>query len=192
MKPEGARLHKADYVVEGMPFKMAVALVRNYHYAQGAANTAIYRHGLFHRDNAMEPLGCALWMPPAIGTRDSLSEDGTKQVLTLSRLVIVPDMPTNAASFLLASSINLIRKDRRFDILVTYADEGQGHTGAIYRATNWEYVGVNTGGPIWLDSEGRMVANKTTGNGRTKAQMESLGYTNTGKTRKHKFVMRLS
>lgn len=100
-------------------------------------------------------------------------------------------MPTNSASFLLSRSIDLIRRDGRWKTLLTYADEGEGHTGAIYRATNWEYVGAMRGHPAWVDSSGRRVAIKATVN-RTYAEMESLGLEKLPATRKHKFVMRLA
>lgn len=188
---EVTHIRKADYLVEGIPFKMASSLVREYHYAQGSANTAIYRHGLFHKEDPMVCLGAAMWMTPTRRAAESVSEDW-KRVLTLSRLVVVPDMPTNSASFFLARSIAIIRRDGRFDTLVTYADEGRGHTGAIYRATNWTYVGINAGDPVFIHPEtGRQFGRKTTGRSRTTAEMYELGYEKSGITRKHKFVMHL-
>jgi hypothetical protein len=62
-------------------------------------------------------------------------------VLCLSRLAILPDVPANACSFLLARSRRLI-DDKAWPCLVTYADEWRGHTGAIYRADNWQYEGL--------------------------------------------------
>lgn len=188
---EATHLRKADYVVEGIPFPMASSLVREYHYAHGSANTAVYRHGLFHKDNPMVCLGAALWMPPTRRAAESVDANW-QRVLTLSRLVIIPGMPTNSASFFLSRSIGIIRKDGRYDTLVTYADEGRGHTGAIYRATNWTYVGINGGDPVFIHPEtGRQFGRKTTGRSRTTGEMYALGYEKAGVTRKHKFVMRL-
>jgi hypothetical protein len=105
-------------------------------------------------------------------------------------LVVLPEVPANACSFLMGRSIKLIEQDGRFVSLVTYADESEGHTGAIYRATNWEYVGKTAAIPKWVDANGRQVAVKAT-KSRTKAEMEALGYVIKGRYRKHKFVLHL-
>jgi len=191
MKPEGPVLRRSEWFVDSIPLGMAGELIAAFHYAKASANTAVFRHGLFHVDNPIACLGAALWMPPTKPAAVSV-DDEWRRVLALSRLVVMPDVPTNAASFLMARSINLIRRDGRYRTLVTYADEGQGHTGAIYRATNWDDVGYGpTSHPGWIDGDGRRVAVKAKVN-RTYAEMEALGYTRTPATRKRKFVMRLA
>lgn len=181
-------LHGGDYEVRPVDIFTARRLVEEHHYARGASNTAVYLHGLY-RQSEDECLGVAWWLPPTKPAALSVSPDW-RGVLALSRLVIVPDMPTNAASFLLGRSVRMVRRDGRFHALVTYADEGQGHTGGIYRATNWEYVGAMKGHPSWHDTDGRRVAVKATRN-RTYAEMEALGYARGPRTPKHKFIMRL-
>jgi len=183
-------LRKAEFTVETVPLAMGRSLVAAHHYAGGSSNTAVYRHGLFRLGEPLECLGVALWLPPTQPAAASVSTDW-RGVLSLTRLVIVPDMPTNSASYLLGRSIALIRGEGRFHTLVTYADEGQGHTGAIYRATNWDYIGAMKGSPVWLDDFGRQVSTKATVN-RTYEQMLALGYVRHPATRKHKFVMRLT
>jgi len=91
----------------------------------------------------------------------------------------------------MASSIKLIKQDGRFVSLVTYADVRMGHTGAIYKATNWNYVGEMKGSPAWIDpSMGKQVARKSTIS-RTNKEMLDLGYECIGVFGKHKFVMHL-
>ena len=111
-------------------------------------------------------------------------------MLSLTRMVILPEVPPNAASFLLARSVDLIKKDGRFVSLVTYADESQGHKGGVYKASGWEYVGRTGPYPRWLAPDGRQVAPKATKN-RTKAEMIALGYEKVGSFYKHKFVKHL-
>lgn len=182
-------LRTADYYVASVDLKVARELVSKHHYAGGGSNTRVFTHGLF-RVGSDEPLGVAWWIPPTKAAALSVNIEW-RGVLSLTRLVIVPGMPTNAASYLLGQSMKLIRKDPRWFSLVTYADEGEGHTGAIYRATNWEYVGIRPGDPVYKSAEGRHVARKAGGKTRTNAEMLELGYLNTGRTRKHKFVKHL-
>lgn len=180
-------LSKHDYTVKPVAFTPARTFVCKYHYSKSAANTATVIHGLFHKD---ELVGVALWMPPTKGCAQSVAGDDWKQVLSLSRLAIHPDVPTNGASFLIGRSIRLIKQEGRWKHLVTYADTGEGHEGTIYKATNWTYVGCTAPYPRWVNSEGKHVARKAT-KSRTFEDMESLGYKIVGRYRKHKYVMHL-
>lgn len=181
---------KGDYYISSIAIGEARRLVEQYHYAKGGSNTGCYAHGLFRvSDNAL--VGVAWWLPPTKVACQSVNMDNWKRVISLSRLVITPDEPKNAATILLGASIRLIKKDARFVSLVTYADMSQGHTGAIYKATNWEYQGVTKPSRRWLNPvTGQQVAAKATTN-RTKGEMLALGYTRTEAHAKHKFVMHL-
>lgn len=190
MKPAGVEvLRKGDYFIADIPQADALALVREHHYAGGGSKTAVYRHGLFHVDSPDECLGVAWWLPPTKVAAQSVHPDW-RRVLSLTRLVVVPGVPQNAATFLLAKSVRVIRGDGRWAALVTWADEGQGHTGAIYLGANWTPLGARAGGTaVWKDAAGRQVSAKAGPRTRTKAEMESLGYVNTGRTLKRKFVL---
>lgn len=165
-------------------------MVRDHHYARGGSNTCVYMHGLYERSTD-RLVGVAWWLPPTRVVCESVNKADWKKVLSLTRLVCLPEAPKNAASFLLGHSVRLIRRDGRFVSLVTYADESQGHTGAIYRASNWAYVGRTGPYPRWLDKDGKQVAAKATKN-RVKAEMEALGHVKVGAFYKHKFVLHLT
>ena len=60
------------------------------------------------------------------------------QILNLSRLVILPDMPQNSCSFLLGRTLRLL-KSTPYRLVETFADTHQNHTGAIYKASNFKY-----------------------------------------------------
>ena len=70
--------------------------------------------------------------------------------------------------------------------LVTYADEWQGHTGTIYRADNWEYLGMTKPEPTYT-LNGRMIARKAGPRTRTHEEMIALGAVMIGRFAKHKF-----
>ena len=186
------RFRAADHEVRTVPLSLCRELVEKHHYARGGSNTAVYRHGLF-RKGQDECLGIAWWLPPTKVAAQSSWDGDWRIVLSLSRLVIVPGMPTNAASFLIGRSIRLIEAEGRFKCLVTYADGWQGHVGTIYRATNWEPVGLTSPEAVWVDPRtGRMVARKAGPRTRTNAEMQALGYQCVGRYPKHKFRMILS
>lgn len=182
-----SHLRTQDYSVGDVTWPTAREFIRAHHYSKGCSNTRVYAHGLF-QDACL--VGVAQWLPPTRVAAESVNKDNWQRVLSLSRLAVHPDVPTNGASFLLGRSIRLIQTQEKWVSLVTYADDFMNHSGAIYRATNWEYVGHMKGSPRWEDENGRQVARKATVS-RTNAEMESLGYRMVGVFGKHKFVKHL-
>lgn len=178
-------LHKAEWEIRTIPLSVAQDFVMRLHYTRGGSNTATYRHGLFRRGSA-NCRGIAWWIPPTKSAAKATYRTNWGGVLCLSRLVLDPECPKNSASFLLAASRRAI--DRlRWPCLVTYADEWQGHTGAIYRADNWEYKGKTSPEPVF-QIQGRMVARKAGPRTRTHTEMVALGAILVGRFSKHKFV----
>jgi len=182
------RLRADQWEVRCVGLPTASRCVRAWHYAKGAANTATYLHGLFRRGDFWEAdcAGVAWWIPPTKSAALATYPLNWMGVLALSRLAIKPDVPKNACSFLLANSMKAIDR-KRWPCLVTYADEWQGHTGTIYRATNWTEQKATTAEPTFV-IDGRMVARKAGPRTRTRAEMEALGARLIGRFSKRKFV----
>lgn len=188
-KPANA-LRSAEWTVEPCPIGDAVAIIQREHYARGAPNTAVYTHGLYRRDDwypLLGPIeGAALWLPPTRRAAESVADERWRGVLVLSRLVVAPDVPTNGASFLLGRSMAAIDRDR-WHTLLTYADTAHGHTGAIYRATNWTPLGEVAAGDTWIGPAGEQRGRKRGGRNRSAADMRAAGYRQV-RSRKVKFI----
>lgn len=191
MKPSGPILRKADYMVKTVPLAVCQEKVVKYHYARTGSNTATFRHGLFLKSAPEKCIGIAWWIPPTKSAALANYPKDWKAVLVLSRLVVDPGVPKNAASFLIMQSVKLIRLDSRWEYLLTYADEWQKHSGAIYKATNWTPLGKTTPEATWIDADGRMVARKAGPHTRTKAEMLALGHKMIGRFSRHRFGMAL-
>lgn len=151
-----AVLRKNDWCVVPVPDQATVlAFLRTHHYAKGGSKASLYRHGLYRRDLwplVGEVMGVASWLPPLPGVAETVGPPNG--VLVLSRLCVHPDAPKNGASFLLGQSMRLIDR-RRWPVLLTYADTALGHTGAIYKATNWRCVGESVhAGDVWVNADG--------------------------------------
>ena len=188
-----SRLKRSEWSVATLELTEARDLVSRLHYAKGGSNTAVFRHGLYRRENDVTPLGVAWWLPPTkVAAQATFPEGDWRRVLALSRFVLEPDVPKNGASFLLARSTRLVKQSGDWDCLVTYADEWQGHVGTIYKAAGWEYVGLTKPERVYT-LNGRMVARKAGPKTRTHAEMLELGAELVGSFPKHKFrkVLRL-
>jgi hypothetical protein len=187
--PTSALFRRADWWVRSISLETAQESVTRLHYAKGGSNTATYRFGLFRRGEELMDawcLGVAWFIPPTKSAALATFPENWQGVLTLSRFVIEPAVPKNAASFLLAKATKMIDRET-WPCLVTYADEWQGHTGTIYRAAGWEYVGMTQPEATFVRA-GRMVARKAGPKTRTHAEMQAMGAEMVGKFAKHKFV----
>lgn len=96
----------------------------------------------------------------------------------------MPEAPKNAATFLLMRSVKML--DPRWKCLITYADTWQGHTGHIYKAAGWEYLGLTKPERTYLIN-GQMVARKAGPRTRTHAEMLELGAEMVGSFEKHRY-----
>ncbi|MFA4974981.1 MAG: hypothetical protein WC683_20445 [bacterium] len=186
--PAADRTHarRCEYVVKPIPFKVGVELISQHHYAKGAANTAVKMIGLVRCDG--EVVGAAQFLPPTKVAAQSVAGDDWRDVLSFSRMVVLDSEPTNAESLLIGGAVHEVKKDRRWRAILTYADQAQQHTGTIYKATNFEPLGVTKPECRYVDEKtGRLVAKKAT-HSRTKAEMIALGC-RVEKSQKFKFVM---
>lgn len=184
------RLNKEDYVVVPVRLSIARKLVSQYHYAKSATNTGVYAHGLFKKEdkyNENKCLGVAWWLPPTKNAAIATYPEGDwRCVLSLTRLVIVPDTPKNACSFLLSQSVKMINK-KYWHCLVTYADTWQNHSGTIYKACNWEYMGLTKPSPVFQNDDGKMMGRKRADKNFTLQEMTDLNFKSMGNFPKHKF-----
>jgi len=62
--------------------------------------------------------------------------------LELNRLVVKDGLQKNTLSFFVGNCLRLLEPPK---IIISYADETQGHHGYIYQATNWIYTGRSKG-----------------------------------------------
>lgn len=182
------RLRKADWEVRPVSIDVARRMVTKHHYARGASNTATYLHGLFRAGEIFDEqcVGVAWWLPPTRSAAEATYPQNWQGVLCLSRLVILPDVPKNACTFLLARSRRMISA-RDWPCLVTYADDWRGHTGGIYKADNWRYAG-KTKAERTYQIGGKMTARKAGPKTRTHAEMLALRAVCIGSFAKHKFI----
>lgn len=190
--PTPTLFRRADWWVSEISLEKCRAMVRQFHYSRGGSNTAVYTHGLFPRGWFWESecVGVAWWLPPTRTAAESFDKENWQGVLALSRLAIRPEIPTNAASFLIRHSMGLVDRSR-WPVLVSYADEWQKHRGMIYRAAGWTECGKSKPEARYV-LRGRMVSRKAGPKTRTHAEMLALGAEYVGKFSAVRFVHRMN
>ena len=179
-------LRRGEWLVMAIDHDRAVEFIEDMHYAQGAPNTSVARHGLF-RNGSSELVGVAMWLPPTKNAARTVAGEEWRSVLALTRLALHDDVPTNGASFLLGASMRQLDR-RRWPWLLTYADSSQGHLGMIYKATNWTYLGPWPAGDTWVNAEGEQRGRKRGGRNLSVGEMRAGGFEKRPAGVKHKYV----
>jgi len=138
-----------SYTVEHIDFSDSVRqFLKRWHYSEYQNIQAKEVFGLF-RDGVFLPelVGVCIYTRPAGPTaaQKYYSADPDK-CLELRRLCCVDDTPKNAESFLVGRSLRWLRKNTDWKFVVSYADPEHGHTGTIYRASNFKYEGTTAPG----------------------------------------------
>jgi len=167
--------------------RAAHQLVREHHYSKSASHRSF--SVCAKRDGKI--VGAAMFLPPLPPAAKKHAKTDPRKVTTLSRLVVAPGEPQNVAGMLIAASLKQLRRDGRYDTVLTFADLSQGHSGTVYKATNATPCGLTKPEPYWVDPRsGRRVSRKATVS-RTVAEMRALGYERRVSPGKHCFKWEL-
>lgn len=74
------------------------------------------------------------------------------QYVELTRLWCANDMPKNTESKIVSESLKKLPPEIK--LVISFADSSKGHSGTIYQATNWHYLGINNGGKVLITEDG--------------------------------------
>tara|TARA_E500000318_G_C3469221_1_gene175820 strand:- start:27 stop:695 length:669 start_codon:yes stop_codon:yes gene_type:complete len=122
--------------VQPIPSTEAKPWILNRHYAKRMCPIS-FAFGIYEKQNM---IGVVTYGTPLSSTlRDGVcGKEWSDNVLELNRLCC--DNKKNVASMLVGRSIKMLPRP---SIIVSYADQGQGHVGYVYQATNFIYTGLS-------------------------------------------------
>jgi hypothetical protein len=111
-------------------------LCRQFHGYGSAGNNATYAFAVFEDE---QPVAAFVWQPPPPGAARSVCPEAPAGVLALSRMVAVPRDARRLRhiSKPLRKQMRALIDRTRWPVLLTYSDEGQGHTGHVYKCSGW-------------------------------------------------------
>jgi hypothetical protein len=81
-------------------------------------------------------------------------------VIELRRLCCIDDTPKNTESYFIGATLRLLSQEWGGSVVVSYADKEYGHSGIIYRASNFEMVGEIPGARV-INFKGKKFHDKT-------------------------------
>ncbi len=147
-----------NFLVEEILRKPASKFIEKHHYSHSTNGVqSIIHYGLFKPDEdgsrfgVPKMIGAAMYAWPSMPhTRGKYNPINPTKCLELRRLACVDDTPKNTESYFIAQTIKLLKKTTDMEVIVSFADGHQGHTGVIYKASNFDYLGETGGGRILM------------------------------------------
>lgn len=158
-----------SYLMRPCSLDAVRALCEAHHGYGSAGGTAVYAFGVYEQGRMVAGYS---WQPPPYGAARSVCEEASHGVLSLSRMVAVPrgERQLNHVSKPLRRQMRVSIDRGRWPVLVTYSDEGQGHSGHVYRCSGWRPTlrvrrafAEEGGARVSLLSNGRRSGAKVTG-----------------------------
>ena len=132
--------------------------IETHHYSKSINGCiADYCYALYHHD---EMKGAMFYGRLAMANQWMKYGECKEDVIELRRLCCVDDTPKNTESFFIGASLRLLKKDWGGKTVVSYADTEYGHEGIVYKATNFEKVGMTKYDKVIIH-EGKRYHDKT-------------------------------
>ncbi len=148
---------KKNYLIKPIDKSVAYEFIRQHHYLGDAKFFSKFAYGLFGKESG-DMYGVTTFSNPQgiSALKGWFGLDNKDQsVLELSRLCVLPQFNgTNATSFLLSTSIRLLKKE---DIraVITLADDSR-HAGSIYQVCNFTYYGLSNKKTDFFTADGKV------------------------------------
>lgn len=111
-------------------------LIEKYHGYKSLGRFCTYALAVIENNT---PVAAFVWMPPPLGPATEICPNAPYSVLALSRMVAVPktERVLKHISKPLKYQMKYLIDRTRWPVLITYSDEGQGHTGYTYQCSGW-------------------------------------------------------
>lgn len=126
--------------------------IETHHYSQSINGLMVsHSFGLYDEDILV---GAMIYGKLAMANAWKKYGDSPEEVLELRRLVLVDDTPRNSESYFIGKTLRWLKQSTKVKVIVSYADPNYGHSGVIYKATNFEHVGMTAPGKvIWWNGK---------------------------------------
>lgn len=121
-------------------YEAAKFAVLNWHYSKKMP-ASIYRFGAWENGKF---IGAVLFGTGANYNASKKFGIQGDEILELVRVALKNNHVTPTSAIVAAAIKELKKRNSKIQVLISYADTGQGHVGTIYQATNWIYTGYSS------------------------------------------------
>ena len=136
-----------DYVVRAVERSEVRDFIERHHYSHNINGLmSSYCFAMYDQADAM--VGAMIYGKLGIANAWKKYGDSIDEVMELRRLVLVDDTPKNSESYFIGHTLRWLKTNTEVKTIVSYADPNYGHSGIIYRATNFEHIGMTAPGKV--------------------------------------------
>lgn len=125
------------------------AFVKEHHYTQAAAIDSRYAFGLIEADTLLGVITFGRFV-----NLNSIKK--YVGCLELNRMIILDGTPKNTASSFISRCLQWLDKNTNLYGIISYTSPSEGHTGAIYKATNFQLIGQTEKSYYYLNGRNRI------------------------------------
>ena len=147
-----------SFDVKQITIRVARPMIQDWHYS-GSVNgiKTSFCFGLYCNQSL---IGAMVYGVPAMANAWKPYAQNEAEVLELRRLACIDRTPKNTESFFIGRTLRWLKQNTDFKVIVSYADAFHGHSGTIYKASNFRYVGKTAKSKVILDKDGRTFHDK--------------------------------
>lgn len=147
-----------SFIVKQIAIQEATPMIQDWHYSKSTNGLMVsYCFGLFSDNNL---IGVMIYGRLGMANAWKKYADNMDDVIELRRLACIDNTPKNTESYFIGKTIRWLKQNTDIKIIVSYADAFHGHTGIIYKASNFEYCGLTSPGKLIVDHDGRTFHDK--------------------------------
>lgn len=144
-----------DLTIDWCSHEASKYAVMNWHYSQAMPVGKLVKVGAWEQDRFIGAVLFGRGAAPSLGRPYGLHQG---ECCELVRVAL--DEHAAPTSQIVAAAIRMLKQQSPgLRLIVSFADEGQGHMGTLYQAGNWIYLGVAEA--AWFRVRGELVHPKT-------------------------------
>ena len=137
-----------NYEVRHVERRAIADFIEQWHYS-GSINGCIADY-CFSLHDGDRMIGAMFYGRMAMAGQWKRFAEKESDVTELRRLCCIDDTPKNTESFFIGATLRWLKRNTAHRIVVSYADAEHGHTGTIYRASNFTLEGKRAGARVIL------------------------------------------
>lgn len=138
-------------VIKRVEVKEIKELIETIHYSHSINGLKVsYCFGLYQEDKL---IGGIIYGSVAMRNAWKKYAEKEEDIIELRRLVCVDEAPRNTESYFIGRTLRWLKQNTEIKRVVSYADSYYGHSGIIYKASNFKLVGQTPTGKMikWND-----------------------------------------
>ena len=141
----------SDFTVEPVERKVISSFIEKNHYTHNVNGISHKQcFALYSPDGKFglpRMIGAIMYGNPSMSnTSKKYNPINPDRCWELRRFVCIDDTPKNAESYFISKCHKWTRQNTNIEVIVSFADLEEGHSGVIYKASNFHYLGQTGGG----------------------------------------------